>query len=115
MTRNELMERLGALNSKAKSGSKPIYFNDEEYAIIEKAYIALDLNKDIFAKIVFADTRAIIDNEAKWDFMIAAHDSYIAKLQYQRDIARMSEIKAEMKDLEKRKELFERNNRCYIA
>lgn len=113
MNREELQERLEALNTKAKGNGKPIYFSDDEFEIFTKAYLALDLHKDIFAKLVFADTRAILDNEKKWDWMIKAHEHYQAELQYEQDTLRIEEVERELKKLKERKDNYEKHRRIY--
>ena len=112
MMKRELQERLEALNEKAKP-KKTIDFNDDEYEVLERAYIALDLDKNIFAGIVFADMRAIIDNKSKWDFMISARDHYLAELQYEHDINKIEDMEKEIRQLKERKELYEKKRRCY--
>ena len=113
MTSQELNERLAAINDKAGKNSKPIYFNETEYGILEKAYIALDLDKEVFAKLVFADMRAFIDNEAKWDWMVRAHEHYVAELQYENDRQQMENLETDLKNTKARIENYEKKRRIY--
>lgn len=57
----------------------------EEYAIIETAYIALDVDKPIFAKIVLAmGLEEVLARADKWIFMSSAADYYNGYLRYVR-------------------------------
>ena len=113
MTNLELQARLTAINDKAGKNSKPIYYNDEEYAILEKAYIALDLDKDIFAKLVFADMRAFLDNVDKWDWMIRAHEHYQEEVQYEKDRQQVDELEKSLADRKARIADYEKKRRTY--
>jgi hypothetical protein len=67
MTIHELKER----------SKKAVNINTEEYIVLEKLYILLDLNKDDFAKIVDAvGVEKLVGRESYWDRLQTADNEW---------------------------------------
>ena len=125
MTIHELQDRLTAINDKTGKNARaatmfancepghPILVSSADYAVFENAYIALDLNKDTFAKFVFADGQEILNNAEKWEWMIRAHDHYRAECQYECDLRRIEDLQRELGLVKQRKEDYEKRRRTY--
>ncbi|MCL1986878.1 MAG: hypothetical protein FWG64_02775 [Firmicutes bacterium] len=85
--------------------------SQEDLDVVTPMYIALDLHKNDFCKIVKAlGVEKIAEKANKWDFMIKAHDFYSAKLQYERKVARLAALEREMAELQADVEHYENYN-----
>jgi hypothetical protein len=85
MTKHELQERM--------KGNPEI--NNTDYAVLEKLYLLLDLDKDHFAKICdVVGVANLVVREPYWDRLQAADDERQARLKYeeaQRKLATLDE------------------------
>jgi len=85
---------------------KYTFISDEQYAVLEKMYIAFDIDKKYFAEMIYDNIEYFCTKESKWDFMIEAHEREIARLRYeenkkkadniQHQIAMLQEEQAEL-------------------
>ncbi|MCL2052272.1 MAG: hypothetical protein FWG91_11200 [Lachnospiraceae bacterium] len=66
---------------------------------MKKPYIALDLDKYIFAKLAHADMMAFLNNESKWDFMIEASDRLTEYRRYKNAMTRFEALGEERERL----------------
>jgi hypothetical protein len=87
----------------ARLKKENVNLTTQNYEILEKIYIAMDFDKDIFAKIVDSiSIEELIKKEKYFEFVIDAvfekqqHDKYVKNLElieaYQREISSMKEF-----------------------
>jgi len=91
MTIHELKER----------SKKTVKISSEEYAILEKLYILLDLHKDEFAKIVDAvGVENLVKRENYWDRLQTADNERQSRLKYEQAKQEMDALTARQKELQ---------------
>ena len=91
MTRFELQDRMKGRPEIAA----------EDYAVLEKLYILLDLDKNIFAKIVdAAGVDTLVGREQYWDRLQAADDERQLRLKYERVVQELAEVNERQSQLQ---------------
>jgi hypothetical protein len=112
MTKAELIDRLDALKVKLQNST----IGDADYEILENWYIALDFDKDIFAKIVsVVGVETLIGRHAHATAMVTAMDEYQKREQYERNRRRLAEIESERERLAKSVQAYENANHIRVA
>jgi hypothetical protein len=92
MTIHELKER----------SKKAANISNEDYAVIEKLYILLDLHKDDFAKIVDAvGVEKLISRENYWDRLQTADNERQTRLKYEEAKNEMDALTERQRELQK--------------
>ena len=85
--------------------------SQEDLDVVTPMYIALDLHKSAFCKIVKTlGVEKIAENAKKWNFIIKATDYYQAKLAYEHKVARLASLEREMAELQADVEHYENYN-----
>ena len=106
MTKYELIERLQTLKVKLLNDN----IGDADYEILEKWYIALDLDKDIFAKVVAAvGIETLIVRHGHAATMVTAMDEYQRREQYKRNKLKLEEMEREVERLREATKTFEKS------
>ena len=83
---------------------------NEQYASLEVAYVALDLDKDTFAKIVDAiGIEALTNREEYWRQLTQGHQMYRAREQYKKDVYELEIAEEENKRRRERIKHYETN------
>jgi len=91
MTIHELKER----------SKKAVKISSEEYTILEKLYILLDLHKDDFAKIVDAvGIEKLVSCENYWDRLQTADNERQTRLKYEQAKKEMEALTERQKELQ---------------
>jgi hypothetical protein len=74
--------------------------SDTDYEALEKWYIALDLDKDIFARIVAAaGVKTLVDRAGYAGKLLTAWDEYAWREKYKQDKLRLEAMEREASDL----------------
>ena len=105
MMKSELIERLNGLGVKLPDNT----IDDADYAALENWYIALDLDKDVFAGIVtVVGMEKLVARNTHAITMITAMDEYKRREQYKRDKIKLEELAREVYRLEESTKAFEK-------
>ena len=113
MTKHEFEKHYNQAIEEAKSkverisahGSSGRKLENEEYAIIETAYIALDVDKTIFAKMVLSmGIDEVVSKAEKWIFMRDSAEHYIA---YRRYVKAKDELDEQQQAVARSKQIIE--------
>lgn len=106
MMKSELTDRLQALKVKLLNDT----IGDADYEILENWYIALDLDKDTFAKIIAAvGIETFISRHAHATAMVTAMDEYQKREQYKRNKLKLEEMEREVERLKESTKAFEKS------
>jgi hypothetical protein len=101
---------LHELNARLKKGQA----TEEQLQQITPLYITLDLDKDIFCKMVDAVGVDVISAySGRWNWLQEARDEKLAKEQFVRDIDRFDELTQEIECVKKRMEAFRKRAAQY--
>jgi hypothetical protein len=101
MTIHELNDRLTALHAPTVT--------PEQYPALEIWYIALDLDKDVFAAVVKAVGVEVLNNRVKHaEFINTAVDEYQARQRYKANKLRVEEMERELASLKESVKEFEK-------
>jgi len=83
--------------------------SEEQLQLLQPAYIALDLDKADFCKIVDAiGIETIIGRNKYWELLNTARDEHAARHRYQADKTRLARIREEAAELMERIRGYER-------
>lgn len=105
MLKSELIDRLNGLKVKLLNDN----IGDADYEILENWYIALDLDKDIFAKIIATiGIETLVERHAHATKMVDAMDEYNQREKYKRDKIRLEEMEREVERLRESTKAFEK-------
>lgn len=106
MMKSELIDRLNNLKVKLLNNT----IGDADYEILENWYIALDLDKDAFAKIVAAvGIETLIARHGRAAQMVTAMDEYQKREQYKRNKIKLEEMEREVERLKESTKAFEKS------
>jgi hypothetical protein len=87
------------LNARLKRGNA----TEEQLQAITPLYIVLDLDKDIFCRMVDAvGVEVIAAESAKWEWLREAQEEKIARQQYFKDIQRLEDLLEEKEQIDNR-------------
>ena len=104
--KSELTDRLQAMKVNLLNDT----IGDADYEILENWYIALDLDKDAFAKIVSAvGLETLISRHAHAAAMVTAMDEYQKREQYKRNKLKLEEMEREVERLREATKVFEKS------
>ena len=104
MMKSELIERLNKLKVTLLNDT----IGDTDYEILENWYIALDLDKDMFAKIISAvGIETLICRHAHASTMVTAMGEYQKREQYKKNKIKLEEMEQEVERLRESTRAFE--------